>query len=306
MKRLLCLTALFIAVPSFADLVLDQPEWKVTVRVTDDAGSPVPGAMVGIGYNSNGIPAGINGLTDTNGLFVANAKGSVIAGYRVEKFGYYPTAIPGTRFTRYTDEKWQPWNPTVEITLKPTVRPVPMYAKRINQGPPALNESIGFDLMVGDWVVPHGKGQRSDIIFKKDYSETSSSVYHSKIQVSFPNPGDGIQSFQVDYPSNQGSALRSPYEAPESGYLPQLQREISAGNGPSKFEYDENRNYFFRVRAVLDEKGNVTNALYGKIYGDFMQFVYYLNPTPNDRNIEFDPKQNLLKGLQPPDRAGAP
>jgi hypothetical protein len=52
------------------------------------------------------------------------------------------------------------------------------------------------------------------------------------------------------------------------------------------------------VRTVLDEMGNIKSAHYGKIYGDFMQFKYYLNPTPNDRNIEFDPKRNLLKNLK--------
>lgn len=26
-------------------------------------------------------------------------------------------------------------------------------------------------------------------------------------------------------------------------------------------------------------------------------FTYYLNPTPNDRNIEFDPKRNLFTNL---------
>jgi hypothetical protein len=66
----------------------------------------------------------------------------------------------------------------------------------------------------------------------------------------------------------------------------------------SKFEYDANRIYLLRVRAVLDQSGNIVSAHYGEIYGDFMQFAYYLNPTPNDRNIEFDPKQNLLGGLQ--------
>ena len=29
-----------------------------------------------------------------------------------------------------------------------------------------------------------------------------------------------------------------------------------------------------------------------------MHFRYYLNPTPKDRNIEFDPKQNLIHNLQ--------
>jgi hypothetical protein len=34
--------------------------------------------------------------------------------------------------------------------------------------------------------------------------------------------------------------------------------------------------------------------------GDFgakLGMKYYLNPTPNDRNLEFDSKQNLLKNL---------
>ena len=62
------------------------------------------------------------------------------------------------------------------------------------------------------------------------------------------------------------------------------------------------------MRTVLDENGNVKSALYGKIYGDPMQmnFRYYLNPTPNDRNIEFDPKQNLLGGLKPVEQVDAP
>lgn len=37
-----------------------------------------------------------------------------------------------------------------------------------------------------------------------------------------------------------------------------------------------------------------------KIYGDFnikdvegVEFLYYLNPTPNDRNLEWDMKNNL-------------
>jgi hypothetical protein len=37
-----------------------------------------------------------------------------------------------------------------------------------------------------------------------------------------------------------------------------------------------------------------------------MQFCYYLNPTPNDRNVEFDPKQNLLGGLQSFEQVTAP
>jgi len=59
------------------------------------------------------------------------------------------------------------------------------------------------------------------------------------------------------------------------------------------------------MRTVLDEKGNIISASYGKIYGPIeygeldndrggVRFIYYLNPTDSDRNIEFDPSRNLV------------
>ena len=75
---------------------------------------------------------------------------------------------------------------------------------------------------------------------------------------------------------------------------------------PIETNRNPNRNYLFRVRTVVDDKGNIVSAHYGKIYGDFMEFKYYLNPTPNDRNVEFDPKQNLLKNLKSDEGVSAP
>ena len=44
-----------------------------------------------------------------------------------------------------------------------------MYARKIGNSPPLeipeMNESSGFDLMIGDWVAPHGKGKTSDLVF---------------------------------------------------------------------------------------------------------------------------------------------
>jgi hypothetical protein len=78
-----------------------------------------------------------------------------------------------------------------------------------------------------------------------------------------------------------------------------IQTKTRRPGKPMETNWDINRNYYFRVRTVPDQNGNVKSALYGKIYGDFMQFSYYLNPTPSDRNIEFDPKRNLMKTLTP-------
>jgi hypothetical protein len=57
---------------------------------------------------------------------------------------------------------------------------------------------------------------------------------------------------------------------------------------------DAKAGYYCRVRSEILPNGE-TNCLYGKIYGDFPAMTYYLNPTPNDRNVEFDPKRNLMK-----------
>jgi hypothetical protein len=118
---------------------------------------------------------------------------------------------------------------------------------------------------------------------------------------------DGILPFGVE-PEFQGSMLRSPFIAPESGLLSshKVIRSRRPG-GPEKSNYDpEKHAYFFRIRTVVDSAGQIVSANYGKIYGDFMNFTYYVNPTPNDRNIEFDPKQNLFTNLKPEEQVTAP
>ncbi len=175
-------------------------------------------------------------------------------------------------------------------------------------GMPAFEKPVGFDLMAGDWVAPYGKGANADVFITEEFNKSSITDYDYKLTISFPNAGDGIQEFAVP-DAERGSALRSPHEAPADGYQPQLVRENFHHPGQAgKSDYDENRNYFFRVRTMLDSNGNVKSALYGKIYGDPEQvnFRYYLNPTPNDRNIEFDPKRNLLGGLESSEGVSAP
>lgn len=281
-----------------------RPGWSAMVTVVNEGGQPIQGANVEVWYYVNPPPEQteasekIQGMTDTNGLFTASHQntGSIDLGFRASKSGYY-SATRGHEFSRFKDEDPAKWNPAVTLLLKKIGRPVPMYAKSaINLKLPVLNKPNGYDLMAGDWVAPYGRGISADIIFTKEYAEKSPSDYFSKITVGFSNTGDGIQEFTVPI-ALKGSELRSPHEAPADGYQPELAREISAHSGrPSKFDYDPNRIYFFRVRTALDENGNLKSALYGKIYGDFMQFCYYLNPTPNDRNVEFDPKHNLLSG----------
>jgi hypothetical protein len=283
---------------------LQKLEWTIALRVVDEAGAPVENAKVWIAYDDAKPGESANpfapsawavaGLTDTNGMFSGtHAYRRYSVGLHAEKEGYYQTFRAYELGFAYDPAKW---NAMVTIVLKRTINPIPMYATRIDAEPPVDGKPVGYDLSIGDWVVPSGKGRTSDIMFLREYSRRSRNDYDYKLTVAFPNPGDGIQEFTVPV-DQSGSSLKSPHQAPENGYQPQVVRmNVSHPPETAKMDYDPKRNYFFRVRTVLDEQGNVKSALYGKIYGDFMQFTYYLNPTPKDRNVEFAPRRNLILG----------
>jgi len=291
--------------------------WAATIKVMDEDSAPIAGADAAVQYTvptppDSGQPTygEIKGLTDTNGMFGASRTDSSFdLGIVVEKAGYYTTHLGHQLYSpgQFDDKTvTESRNFTLTMTLKKIGKPIPMYAKWVNENPPVLGQPIGYDLMVGDWVAPNGKGVTADIIFQKEAYRKSGTDYEYRVKVSFPKSGDGVQIYTIP-DSEKGSGLRSPHEAPVDGYQPELAKERSAHPGqPAKNDDDPNRIYLFRVRTVVDHQGNVVSAHYGKIYGDFMQFTYYLNPTPNDRNIEFDSKQNLLGGLQPVEQVSAP
>lgn len=177
---------------------------------------------------------------------------------------------------------------------------------------PKENESIGFDLMVGDWVAPYGAGKTADVLFTVHRKITSPRQFDADLKLTFPNNGDGV--VVVPPAPDTGSPLVMPRSAAEAEYQSALSwsyHNFTETSEPAS-------GFFLRVRTVLDDNGNVKSALYGKIQGDVRFYVgskaplagigfnYYLNPTPNDRNVEFDPKQNLFKNLKPDEGVSAP
>lgn len=315
-------------------------EGQITVRVTDEAGQVVSNALVeasfhrvskpGWGWGASARPNVVKGYTDTNGLCVLTGDGNAgDLGIAAFKEGYYGSSGYQVQFTNLVgtvDKKWQPWNPIVEVVLKRVGNPIPMYAKRVWEVQvPATGKPVGFDLMAGDWVASHGNGQEADVLFtfSAEPERVHTNWYGSSprvhrlldysLAISFPNEGDGVVPVSVT-PHQGGSALRLPPMAPESGYsLVQPKRFYQQAGKPQHTDIREDQNYFFRVRTKKDDKGNIVSALYGKIHGDFsgfdygkLTFTYYLNPTPNDRNVEFDPKQNLFKNLSSLEEVRAP
>jgi len=310
----MCLTAL----PACAQIKYPA---KMTFKVTDDIGAPVQGMEVrtstfakwergeGFGRNIDDLDSA---TTDQNGvadLETPSLRGSfAYAPYPQGK--YYKVPSLRYQFKEVVNGRWEFWNPQLEIVLPRILNPIPLHARKVGIGPNLelpTTGPVGFDLIMSDWVAPHGKGKKSDLIFTHTPGLRAADVnssFDSVFTLTFANLGDGIQS----RPANQTNRLLElPREAPAEGYEAKLERRISwAGKGtPVQLGVREDQNYFLRVRSVLDPNGNVISALYGKIYGDIhlmappashgmARFTYYLNPTSLDRNLEFDPKRNLL------------
>lgn len=308
---------------------------RVSVHVTDfDTGSAVTNAEVHAGFNTSikpgwgwggGKPNNVKGTTSANGMCTLTGSGNGgSVGIGVRKDGYYGSGGYEVSFTNVSgsvEREWRPRNPTVHVALKRVVNPVAMYAKNMGSVHlPVTGEPIGFDLREGDWVAPHGSGKTEDLILtyvknpdgfvRTRYGDVK--TYDFSLTVDFTNDGDGF--VVVEAPLRARSSLRLPRIAPEQGYQAPLSKRVHRGQDmKAHSDIRQDVNYFLRVRTKKDEKGEIISALYGKIHGDFvfdhngeLTFTYYLNPEPNDRNVEFDPEKNLFGRLSARERVRQP
>ena len=106
------------------------------------------------------------------------------------------------------------------------------------------------------------------------------------------------------------SDFKSPYKAFEGGYCKSVVWEYKRTRQAVILDKQSTEGDCLIIRAlsVVDDKGNLVQANYGKIYGPVefgtigpktvLKMNYYFNPTPNDRNMEFDPSNNLFKNLK--------
>jgi hypothetical protein len=296
--------------------LISSNKWTATIKVVGEDSAPVVGAEVSVSYNiqppqpdPNQKQYGeVKGLTDTNGILIAShTDKSLGLGVNVTKDGYY-TSHTGYQF--YFDDKRR--NPTFTLTLKKIGKPIAMYARKVQIEIPETNKPIGFDLAESDWVSPYGKGKQADFIFQADRRWVSRKDFDCTTKLTFSKAGDGL--IPISIPLDQGSELRMSAIAPTNGYLPEISKSLSHtpadGWKDDEREGNKEENYYFRVRTKIDDRGNIVSAHYGKIYEDFaldpinskttwILFTYYFNSTPNDRNVEFNPKKNLIKDLKP-------
>lgn len=247
--------------------------------------------------------------------------------------GYYSGGGWGYRFKKKNFfGVWQPDNLVVTLRLDRVEKPIPLFVKRVELtnfrkgigGFDGTNSVVRFDLMKGDWLAPYGKGETADLEFKSTLVIKDKAWFMMEPRkydwVYFYNLGTTAKCLNSD----DGFAVVKPNLHAgikiRCADMPFKTRELSLINIGRNKKYHRNgedwscENYkdnysdrviSFRIRSRYDEKGNLKEAYYGKIYGDFeiqgdekrgitsISFLYYLNPTSLDRNLEWDMKTNL-------------
>ena len=207
---------------------------------------------------------------------------------------------------------------------------MPLFVKRVELrdyergigGFDGTNSVLRFDLMKGDWLPPYGKGEVADmrIDTRVDRTETERRFLPQDGQwgvlqfydfVAKVELHDGDYLLSEDVRASAGIKIRSVVRDGSARSITRTKgkRKQIDGNKDWRCEYFSdsvpNRCYTFRIRTRRNDKGELVEAYYGKIYGDFefegddkkgligVKFLYYLNPKSLDRNLEWDRKTNL-------------
>ena len=271
------------------------------------------------------------GVTDINGFCRIIGKtncGRSSCWVNCAPKGYYKPPYGGK--VKYTKTSifgvWQPEDVVVTIALQRVEHPIPLYVRHVQlnerkkgiSGFDGTNIVLRYDFIVGDWLPPHGNGKHADMTANTHlkigetleiWRRHPTTFYDFVSTIEFNGEGNGLVEKMVEG-KNLGIKIR---DALEDGYV--SKKAIRFGRakrkqGPNTFpeyyaENNKDRCYCFRIRSRFDDKGRLIEAYYGKIYGDFnfdgyydvglrsVEFLYYLNPTPLDRNLEWDMKNNL-------------
>lgn len=327
--KLLSIIFCYSTVIMTSGCLAQYPQAEITLHVINQDGNPVTDTEIMASFENG--KEDIRKIPDKNGYVTFS---SPVLGSAVFSNVVYTTVGNPTGFNRYYNNtfrhlyttpsknakegKWQPWNPTLTMVLNERLNPIPMYANsRYHDEPiPARNVWCGFDMAKNAWTPPYGKGRHADVeIFHKWDGKEGSEYTGSTLRIRFPDKDAGWYTFHYE-PRDMYDTMRfkSPYHAiPTKTYQREMMFSEKRDSKTMKWErhlFPPNTGYIFRTRTRFDNQGHLVGAHYGKIYQPIssvfnlwfgtsrIRLPFYLNPSENDTNLEFDPKRNLLKDVQ--------
>jgi hypothetical protein len=323
MNKPICIFITALALSLAACQSSAQVSQDLTLKVSDDTGRVLVGAQAEIMFRSiTNKEITHKGPADERGEFSASTAQTIETKLRAALPGHYSALVRDSDYYNVPIGR-----ATVPVVLPRVLQPTALHALRASLNLPVQDEWLGYDLQAADFVPPHGKGKTADIRFKysreflgwkmseekmasarqvnRDKTEDEIRFFYGKwrgvLEISFPGEKEGVITEAERYWFY--GQLRLPHLAPETGYAPSLRYEAKT------YEHrpDPKRvGYFSRTRVKLDADGDIIAANYAKIYDEIrfdargtVSFWYYYNPTPNDRNLEFDPKKNLFPANLP-------
>ena len=148
---------------------LPSYETKVLIKVTTEDCKPVAGTQIRVvhDYMNSQKDSVQHAQTNAQGEAVTSAKSLPTIWIRSSHPDYYPTFEDDIRNLEnpnsydYLPKK----NLSHTITVRKIIKPIPLYARKIDTPIPVNEKWIGFDLEKADWVKPYGKGACNDVEF---------------------------------------------------------------------------------------------------------------------------------------------
>ena len=326
MRHLLLICNIAIATFAVADTA------KLSVYVCDSAtGEPLKDAKVTAWFDVNigwrawsEMTPIVTDVKVTDGKGVCHLSGKTNTGkasveVREPPRGYYKASGGSVEFkSKSLFGTWRPDNVVVTVALDRVEKPVPLHVRNLSFPPGKLVEEmsdvekgpVSYDFLKGDWLPPWGSGEFADVVFRRLPREDcgvgvngrgqTNKSFRDVVSVDFTGDGNGMAETLVSATSEL--KIRS---SSTMGFKSHYEQSCGRGKDLQAYRMrDERKCFCFRIRTKYDEKGNVVEGYYGKIYGDVVMgwsylgvsrvgFLYYLNPTPNDRNLEWDMNNNL-------------
>ena len=277
---------------------------KIQIHIVDDLGSEVPAAEVRVFMGMNFRPNGyyLNGVTDTNGIYIVEGKtcGDEII-IDVTKQGYY-ASTKKLSFAEMGDEhdvqdgRWQPFGGEERIPLRRTIHPENLIVFEKIIDVPQTNAWLGFDMEKMDFINPFGVGVFSDFELKADWDGLPAwKSKHCGAEIRFSGTKTG--GYYVDNVIE--SRFPYAYTARIDSSFKEKSIRIVERNGDShstKVPFAKDVSLVTRTRSIVDEQGKLKMTNYGCIKRfeigpsrrgvALLRLSYIFNPTPNDTNLE--------------------
>jgi hypothetical protein len=287
--------------------------------VVNEEGDAIPDVTVSIHHYYWPMVGGekkksIKDVTSKSGKYILKVKTTDLFSLTLIKKGYYTTSWDIELKSPHSSNRWFEDKLHKKVVMKKIHNPRPPFVNHVQWETLPAKQNVGYDLLIGDWVKPHGKGNVSDIVFNLEKGiEPSTNAYWWIVGVEFPGKGNGIIPVEKDDSEwKDDHFLVSGKMAPEAGYQKQLVLVYGEGTfADNKFEKlqgdftkgGSEREYWIKIRTENKDDKNL--SMYGKIgKGLFfvvrgvetaeVNFSYYVSPDPNNRSLEWDKENSLV------------